>query len=71
MRRRVLLTPQVKQDIEASYLYIRADAPEVMDRVMEAIYEQRSRSLLLDSQIRLRVNPTQAFHRSDPAELGN
>jgi plasmid stabilization system protein ParE len=28
MKRKVLLTPQVKQDIEAAYLHIRADAPE-------------------------------------------
>jgi plasmid stabilization system protein ParE len=31
-RHKVLLTPQVKQDIEAAYLYIRADAPETARR---------------------------------------
>src|SRR3972149_6311954 len=32
MRRKVLLTPQVKQDIKAAYLHIRADAPEAARR---------------------------------------
>jgi plasmid stabilization system protein ParE len=32
MKNKVLLTPQVKQDIEAAYLYIRADAPEAARR---------------------------------------
>ena len=32
MRRKVLLTPQVKQDIEVAYLFIRADAPETARR---------------------------------------
>lgn len=32
MRRKVLLTPQAKQDIEAAYLYIRADAPDTARR---------------------------------------
>jgi toxin ParE1/3/4 len=32
MRTKVLLTPQVKQDIEAAYLHIRADAPETARR---------------------------------------
>jgi plasmid stabilization system protein ParE len=32
MKRRVLLTPQAKQDITAAYLYIRADAPEAARR---------------------------------------
>lgn len=32
MKRKVLLTPQAKQDIEAAYLYIRAEAPETARR---------------------------------------
>ena len=32
MKCRVLLTPEVKQDIEAAYLHIRADAPETARR---------------------------------------
>jgi toxin ParE1/3/4 len=32
MKHKVLLTPQVKQDIEAAYLYIRADSPEAARR---------------------------------------
>jgi toxin ParE1/3/4 len=32
MKHRVLLTPQVKQDIGAAYLHIRADAPETARR---------------------------------------
>lgn len=32
MRRKVLLTPQAKKDIEAAYLHIRTDAPETARR---------------------------------------
>jgi plasmid stabilization system protein ParE len=32
MKRKVLLTPQAKQDIRAAYLYIRAEAPEAARR---------------------------------------
>lgn len=32
MSRRVLLTSEAKQDIEAAYLYIRADVPETAQR---------------------------------------
>lgn len=32
MKRKVLLTPQAEQDIEAAYLYIRAEAPDAARR---------------------------------------
>ena len=40
MGHRVLLTPQVKQDIESAYLYIRADAPETAGRWRIRLLEQ-------------------------------
>ena len=53
MKRKVLLTPEEKQDIEAAYLHIRADAPETARRFLFASNIDRLSSCVLRGGVRV------------------